>query len=79
MKAPFHSRQGEEYIHVIGGRGIFRTHKMEVTAESDAILRFEPEEEHQHENRWGTRLEFIFVYSNPYDIQILRDRWVSVQ
>ena len=78
MKAPFHSHQGEEYIHVIGGKGIFRTHKVEATAESGATLRFEAGEEHELENRWDTPLEFIFVYSNPKDIEVLRDRWVSM-
>ena len=79
MKAPFHTHQGVEYIHVIAGEGIFRTREREVIAKPGALLRFEPGEEHQLENKWDTPLEFVFAYSIPNDIQVLRDKWVSTK
>ena len=79
MKAQFHSHSGDEYIHVIHGKGIFRTHEREVVAKTGTTLKLEAGEEHQLENRWTEALEFIFIYPNSADIQVLRDKWVKTR
>ncbi len=78
MKSQFHSHKGPEYIHVIGGKGVFRTRGQEVIASPGTTLRLEPGEEHQLENRWSKPLEFVFVYPNSRDIDVLRDKWVKM-
>lgn len=79
MKALFHSHVGAEYIHVIRGTGIFRTHDREVVASAGTTLTLPPGEEHQLENQQDEPLEFVFVYPHSEDIQVLRDRWVEVE
>jgi len=79
MKAPYHSHVGVEYIHVLGGTGIFRTRSKEVVARAGQTLKFEAGEEHQLENQLDEPLEFLFVYPHSKDIDILYERWVRVQ
>jgi quercetin dioxygenase-like cupin family protein len=79
MKAPFHSHVGEEYIHVIRGKGVFRTRTKEITATSGTVIRFAPGEEHQLENRWKEPLEFVFVYPESKDTTPLKEKWVRIR
>jgi quercetin dioxygenase-like cupin family protein len=77
MKALFHSHVGNEYIHVIGGTGIFRTHDKEVVAKAGQTLKFEAGEEHQLENQQDEPLEFVFVYPYAKDVDVLKERWIK--
>jgi quercetin dioxygenase-like cupin family protein len=75
-KAPFHSHEGEEYVHILRGSGVFRTRSGEALATEGMTLRFAPNEEHEFENQGDEPLEFIFVYSNPRDTAPLKENWV---
>ena len=44
MKVLCHTHVGDEYIHVIGGTGIFRTRDKEVVARAGTTLTLEPGE-----------------------------------
>lgn len=79
VKAPFHSHAGEEYVHILHGRGVFRTRTGRVVATEGMTLRFAPKEEHEFENRWKEPLEFIFVYSNPADVTPLKENWIRLE
>jgi len=79
MKAPFHSHVGEEYIHVVRGKGIFRTRTGEVTARKGMTIRFAPGEEHQLENKWREPLEFVFVYPDSKDTSPLKEKWIRIK